>query len=174
MKLPSILVILALVLFSCGNTTSDKKNNDVTEEVTTFYLVRHAEKDTSVSENPPLTETGIQRAKSLATFLKDKNVAAVYSTKYERTISTAKFTAESNTLDIQYYQPGALYSKSFLEKNKGETALIVGHSNTIPVLVNQMLGGKRFDMISEKEYDHLYIITIKDDKVDAQLEKTSF
>ncbi|MFT7073017.1 phosphoglycerate mutase family protein [Patiriisocius sp. Uisw_017] len=169
MKFTAILTILALVLFSSGNT--NKKNNGISKETTTFYLVRHAEKDTSVAENPPLTETGIQRAKSLAIFLEDKNVAAVYSTNYKRTKSTAKFTAESNTVVIQYYQPGALYSESFLEKHKGETVLIVGHSNTIPSLVNKILGENRFDMIPEKEYDHLYIVTIKDDNVAALFEK---
>lgn len=169
MKFTAILTLLALVLFSSGNT--NKKNNGTYKETTTFYLVRHAEKDTSVAENPPLTEIGVQRAKSFAVFFEDKNVETVYSTNYKRTKSTAKFTAESNTVDIQYYEPGALYSESFLEKHKGETVLIVGHSNTIPALVNKMLGEKRFDMIPEKEYDHLYIVTIKDDSVAAQLEK---
>ena len=57
----------------------------------TYFLIRHAEKDRSDSENknPSLTEKGKQRAILWSQILADYGVEAVYATDYKRTQETA-------------------------------------------------------------------------------------
>ena len=53
-------------------------------ETFTIYLVRHSEKDLTSSNysDPPLTDCGEQRSKSLSDFLIDVDLDIVYSTDY--------------------------------------------------------------------------------------------
>jgi hypothetical protein len=42
---------------------------------------------------------------------------------------------------------------------KGESVLIVGHSNTVPEVI-RMLGGDMVPTIDEKEFDDIFIVTV--------------
>ena len=53
-----------------------------------------------------------------------------------------------------------MLSKDFIEKTKGKTILIVGHSNTIPGYVNKLLNKKKYFDINESNYSNLYIVTL--------------
>lgn len=59
---------------------------EIQAQKTTYYLVRHAEKDTSVAgasmmqANPPLSEKGMQRANRLASILKKEQIDYIFST----------------------------------------------------------------------------------------------
>jgi len=44
------------------------------QETTKIYLIRHAEKDTTIKQDPPLTAQGIERSELLAKILKDVKV----------------------------------------------------------------------------------------------------
>lgn len=138
-------------------------------KTTTYYLIRHAEKDQSDKTNrdPHLTEKGQKRAKNWANILKDVNFDMVYSTNYYRTKETATPTAKAKDLKITYYNPRNLNSKEFLKQTKGKTVLIVGHSNSTPMLTNALLGEKKYDQISEDNNSNLYIVTV------TEKEKTS-
>ena len=136
-------------------------------EKTTYFFIRHAEKDLSdpSNRNPELTEEGKSRAQNWADILKDTPIDLVFSTDYIRTQETAKPLAVSKNLKIISYNPKDLYSDSFKELTKGKTVLVVGHSNTTPVFVNKVLGKKKYDSIDEKIYGKLFIVTIADNKV---------
>ena len=58
-------------------------NGQNSEEMFTVYLIRHAEKAVSEDKpkDPPLTKCGEQRAASLAVFLRDVELDAIYSTE---------------------------------------------------------------------------------------------
>ena len=73
----------------------------------TIYLVRHAEKQ-SDSNDPPLTDCGIERSESFSALFESVTLEAVYSTDYKRTQSTALPTAMDQGLMIQSYEPDAL------------------------------------------------------------------
>lgn len=120
---------------------------------TQIYLVRHAEKVTTVS-NGDLTEKGQQRAKQLAHLLKSAGITQVYSTEYKRTLQTATPLAKALNLPVKSYNPREL--KAFAKQLKQQVGVIVvvGHSNTTPQLV-RMLGGQAKDM-TEAEYTRLY------------------
>jgi phosphohistidine phosphatase SixA len=137
----------------------------IQQKTTTYYLIRHAEKDRSdkTNRNPHLTEAGKQRAEHWASVLKDVKFDGVYSTNYNRTIETATPTAKANNLELQFYDPRDLASKAFLETTKGKNVLIVGHSNTTPQFVNALLEDKKYDDIEDNNNANLYIVTISED-----------
>lgn len=120
----------------------------------TLYLVRHAEKQAD-SKNPPLTQCGEERAKQLAMLLSTANIKSVYSTNYQRTMSTAAPLSSRQNIAIKNYDPKQLEQFSLHLKDHKENALIVGHSNTTPQLT-QLLSNQKVDDLTEKEYQMLY------------------
>lgn len=169
MKKSIFLLIIAVVLFSCGNSTqksnSQSDNNEST--TTTFYLVRHAEKDLTVKKDPVLTPEGEERSKKLAKYF--ENIDAVYSTPYIRTQETAKPTALASNVEIQTYQPNKLFNKALIKKHKGQQVLIVGHSNTIPQLVNKMMGDNTLEDIPDEVYNRIYKVEFVDSKATSTM-----
>ena len=141
------------------------------ESTTTYYLIRHAEKDRSdkSDRNPHLTEKGKKRADNWANILKDVKFDAVYSTDYNRTKETALPTAKANDLELKLYDPRKMASKEFLANTKGKKVLVVGHSNTTPMFVNALLGEKKYEMIADDNNANLYIVTIKNDSKSSTL-----
>jgi 2,3-bisphosphoglycerate-dependent phosphoglycerate mutase len=139
-------------------------------QVTTFILVRHAEKDlTQSTPDPDLSAEGKVRAEKLKVLLKDAKVSALYSTNYKRTKDTIRPLANSNGLDINTYEP---LKKDAIDKmiadNAGGTIVVSGHSNTIPWTANYLLGKEEFATMTDTDYDNIYIITITADRAEAK------
>lgn len=144
-------------------------NTEVT--TTTYYLIRHAEKDRSDPENrnPSLIEAGQARANRWAEVFKDIPLDMVYSTDYARTQETATPTATQKGLEIQSYNPRTLFDENFQKATEGKTVLVVGHSNTTPSFTNAILGEERFAQIDDSNNGNLYIVTITGDEKSAQV-----
>ncbi|MBC3766228.1 phosphoglycerate mutase family protein [Neptunicella marina] len=102
----------------------------------TLYFSRHAEQTSSGD----LSATGMQRAKNLAAFLKDKNIQAVYCTYLKNTEQTAKPTANQQDLPIIVYENSELPDLAAMLNEKEQNALIIGNMQTIPLLVH-LTGG---------------------------------
>lgn len=142
------------------------------QTTSTYYLIRHAEKDQSdkSNRNPHLTDEGKNRAQNWANILEDVKFDAVYSTDYHRTKETAMPTAEANGLELSFYDPRNMDIASFTNDTNGKTVLIVGHSNTTPMFTNGLIGKKQYKMIDESNNANLYIVTItKDSKTSTLL-----
>ncbi len=119
-----------------------------TETVSTYYLIRHAEKvttDTS-NRNPELSSRGKDHALHWAETLKTVAFDAIYSTNYIRTQKTAAPIAKQQGLAILPYNPRTLFDEEFQQATRGKTVLIVGHSNTTPAFVNAILGEKNMPL----------------------------
>lgn len=131
-------------------------------EQTTYYFIRHAEKDRSdeTNKDPELKEKGIQRADNWSVVFENVNFDAIYSTKFHRTIQTAQPTATKQELEIQFYSPNHLNDDNFKANTKGKTVLVVGHSNTTPQFVNDILSKYMYEDIDDLNNDNLYIVTI--------------
>jgi len=140
-------------------------------KTTTYYLVRHAEKDRSNPENknPDLTELGHQRAKKWNTILNHVDFDLVYTTNYNRTIQTAQFIAQRTTIAPTIYEANNLVTNEFLQNTQGKSVFIVGHSNTIPQIVNQLIGENKYQDISDNENGSLFIVTKFNNTVTDQL-----
>ena len=165
MKKFSILAILMLMSFT-GITQEIEKS--------TYFLIRHAEKDRSDAENknPKLTEKGQQRAQKWGELLTNYRIDAVYSTEYNRTMQTAKPTAEKLGLKIKNYHPFKIDFKKFLEETKGKTVLVVGHSNTIPFFTNKLIGEDKYQQMEDNDNTSLFIVTLERDNTSHLVIKT--
>ena len=130
-------------------------------KATTFIMVRHAE-TTGSGSNPNLSVDGQSRANRLSQMLEKVNLNAIYSTNYNRTKQTAQPAATAKGITITTYDPfvpGALVDQALLSFPKG-AVLVVGHSNTIPDMLNEMVGSNMFPDISENEYDNLFVVHV--------------
>ena len=141
----------------------------------TIYLIRHSEKDL-LSENqldPPLTICGKERSEYLSSFFEDINIKNVYSTNYLRTIKTATPTASSKKETIQYYDSNnlKLFSEQLL--NSKQNSLVVGHSNTTPILAG-LLTGKDMKPFNEDIYIRVYKVIISQNNKKLFVFETSF
>lgn len=133
---------------------------------TTILVVRHAEKEASSSGDPDLSAEGKARAAALDRMLREVSVDQIFSTPYKRTRQTVAPVAERSGLTIREYNPSAqeAFAKKLTEYD-GQTILVAGHSNTVPALVNYLLGERKYENLSEEEYDNLYIVTVIGKKV---------
>lgn len=143
----------------------------LSQEITSYYLIRHAEKNlmNPDNKNPHLTEQGKIRASNWKKIFKYISFDKIYSTNYSRTLETAKPTAEDKGILVEKYNPKKLYEELLIEKNKGKKILVVGHSNTIPVLANILIGEDIYNSIDESIHGNLYIINIINNKVTYEL-----
>ena len=132
------------------------------QEVTTYYFIRHAEKlrVDKTERNPNLNSKGIKRAEVWKEVFSNISFDAIYSTDYNRTMLTAKPTADSKNLPILMYNPRDMYSKTFQNQTEGKTILVVGHSNTTNVFANKVLGFDKYEEIKDNNNSNLYIVTV--------------
>lgn len=145
------------------------------EETTTYYLIRHAEKDRTDKSNgnPNLNFEGEKRAQNWANYFENIQIDAVYSTKYFRTMETATPTAMTKELKIQYYDPRNMFDSVFKADTRGKSVLVVGHSNTTPIFANKILGDKIYDNMDDNDNSSLYIVTIKGEQKESKVEKVN-
>ncbi len=157
------ILILAITLFTATLFAQNIEN----DSISTYYLIRHAEKDRSDStnKNPGLTEKGILRALKWSQLFEQFQIDAVYSTSYNRTQNTALPTANNNNLTIKTYHPFKIDMLQFLKDTKGKSVLIVGHSNTTSEFANKLIGKEIYQDIDDNNNANLYIVTIKDGEV---------
>ena len=100
------------------------------------------------------------------------NVKAIYTSQYLRTKETAAMLAAQLgltptvvTLKSKPTNPREVSEQSIAEivnqihARAGETALVIGHSNSVPDVI-RMLGGDIVPKIDEKIFDDLFVLTI--------------
>ena len=149
------LVILAVLnLFLCIPLFAQ-------DSATTIILVRHAEKVATPGDDPQLSDAGVARAELLSRMFENSGLTAIYTTQYVRTKKTAEPIARKLGLQLQTVDAAA--SKKLVEgivaRHKGRTVLVVGHSNTLPEII-QAFGGGNISEISDDDYDNVYIVTL--------------
>jgi len=129
-----------------------------TEECTSLYLIRHAEKvrDNSGNKNPHLNAKGLLRANKWKDILKHVKFDKVISTNLFRTLETASPISKSNDLKINTYVPSKEFYENFIKQNTGKTILIVGHSNTTPSFVNSLIEEDFYKDIKDDNNGNLY------------------
>jgi len=156
-------LLLLAGFFSCNQETKD---TEISKEpiITTFYLIRHSEKDRSNPNNvdPELIQKGLDRAIRWAEVFDPIPLDAIYSTNYERTLMTAAPTSVKKDINVQYYDPSSIDIEALKMDNEGKNVLIVGHSNTTPDLTNKILGVEKYNAMQDDDNASLFIIRIID------------
>src|SRR5687768_641949 len=149
------LTFMLLVLVFASGCSGDAG------ELTTFILIRHAEKGNDGTEDPDLTEQGISRAEKLSEMLRNTPIAAIYTTNYKRTRNTVAPLAKIHDTNVQPYEafkPDVI--EDMLEKHRGGTVVISGHSNTTPWTANLLTGSETYKDYAESEYGIILIVTV--------------
>lgn len=131
----------------------------------TVIMVRHAEK-ADQSADPVLSEAGQARAEALAARLSTVSVDLILTSPLQRTGLTAAPVAEANGLQLQAISLEGVteaHVAAVVERIKAQPedtiVLVVGHSNTIP-LIARALGQSTPDM-ADCEYDRLLTIQLE-------------
>jgi broad specificity phosphatase PhoE len=130
----------------------------------TIILVRHAERNEGMTPDVLLSPKGEERARQLSRVLKDAKIRAVFATEVRRTQQTAEPTARQfhlQTVIIPQKDVNALAAR-LKALPDDETALVVGHVNNLPAVVEQ-LGGS-MTPLAETEYDRLVIVVTAKDR----------
>jgi len=157
-----LAILLLFVSF-----TGCKEDQKIIEEsvdagTSTFYLIRHAEKDLSDPENsdPELIQKGLGRAMHWAEILSEVQLNAIYSTDYQRTAMTAAPTSVKYDVDIIYFDPSTMDVDQFKADNLNKNVLVVGHSNTTPEFANRLIGEDKYYELDDSDNGSLFIVQI--------------
>lgn len=134
---------------------------------TTVIVVRHARRaDGGEQRDPDLSPQGLEQAEALAKALEHAGVTAIYTTQFLRTRRTAEPLASRLGLDVEILTIGAGGIRAHLEdvraavqRHPGGTLLLVGHSNTVPVIVGA-LAGIELPALDEHEYGTLDVVAL--------------
>ncbi len=133
----------------------------------TVILVRHGEKAATAGRDPGLSAAGAARAERLPQLLANALPAAVYATEYRRTQQTARPLALAAGVPIRML-PAATAPEDVLKRlcalPDGSTAAVVGHSNTLPALV-QAWSGEPAEAIADGDYARVYVLRLENCRI---------
>lgn len=182
-----ILTLIALPFFTfCGqqNEKNPEQENSLENKISetiddaptssyhaTYYLIRHAEKVRTdpKDQDPSLAIKGMNRAKAWDSYFTPIQIDAIYVTKYIRTKQTVSLIAQHKNIKPKLYDPNTIYSEEFVKETNGKNILIVGHSNTIPFLVNKLIAEEKFAEMDDSDNATLFKVSINgnDQKVET-------
>ncbi|HEX8644078.1 MAG TPA: phosphoglycerate mutase family protein [Allosphingosinicella sp.] len=118
-----------------------------------FFVIRHLHKD--VGQDPGLTAQGLECARRLATMLEGRGVTAVYVSTTRRARETGAPFAAAAGISAQEYAPADIAGLAARAQTEAGSVLIVGHSNTVPDIVER-LGGTRPGPIDESRFGEVW------------------
>lgn len=128
-----------------------------------LYLVRHCEKEPQ-PDNPPLSAMGQARAERLGRILDNAVIDKLCSTNTRRTVQTAealKFWTGDPVIETFPVEAQSDWLAENLNNPGARRLLYVGHSNTVPVLLNELTRSLQYKNIPETEFDHFYVAVTK-------------
>ena len=130
----------------------------VAEAQQAIFLVRHAEQSVE-TDDPELTEAGKQRAKRLASLLKDAAINVIYTTERKRAIQTAE--PAEKLLNIARKQLALRDLDGLVAQLRNQhthdRVLVVSHHLALPRLI-KALGHSAEVTIQLNEYDNLFVL----------------
>lgn len=137
-----------------------------------IVLVRHAEK-TSEDSDAALSPTGHARAACLAAVVADLGVTHVFHTPLQRTRDTVAAIAARHSLVPTVIAPGddAAWLQALHRLPAGAVAIVAGHSNSIPALVERLGAGTV--TIDHAAYDWMFVVVLPEHG-DALLLRTHY
>jgi len=175
-----LILFASLFILACSTTKESSvihrtssiiRVSEQADKIQQIFLVRHAEKGSDGTSDPALNVVGLTRAKRLADHLRAAGITKIYSTDYKRTKQTAEPLAKLLGIKIELYETDLIDITTVLKAHKNGNVLVVGHSNTTPKLMNNLLGLKRFENLDEKDYDNLFVLSCFEDKVSSTVLK---
>jgi broad specificity phosphatase PhoE len=138
----------------------------INDTLTTVIALRHAETIDNTTFDPGLNDEGKERAAELVRILENVQVSHIYTTPLKRARETAVPLANKKNIIISEYSPDTqrdVLTARILAENPGKVAVVIGHSNTIPALLQHMSKNTFGTPIPEFEYNNLFIASLHAD-----------
>jgi broad specificity phosphatase PhoE len=149
-------LIAALMLGACAPTAGPESGLTAPAQTgKTIFVIRHLHK--AQGEDPPLSSEGAAAAVRLADLLMDKGIVATFATPTRRAMQTAAPLAGRLGIAVSEYDAYAPDKLVSSVKAIDGSVLVVGHSNTVPDLVERF-GGKSRPVLTEQDYGSVFII----------------
>jgi broad specificity phosphatase PhoE len=147
--MPRALFILAFLAAACEKPA-----------LKTIVVVRHAEAESeNAGPQRQLTERGLARTQELSRILGEVRPSAIFSTPYKRTLTTAEAVSKISGTPVTTIADTTKTIDAVKAAPWGTTLLVVGHSNTVPVIVTA-LTAQPFAPDERVTHDRLYIVTL--------------
>jgi phosphohistidine phosphatase SixA len=157
LALARVLLVLALAAAVAGQAAVPHHLRRTAGTPGMVLLIRHAERASAAGDSL-LSAAGEQRAACLAQTLRDAGVGAIFATDVQRTQQTAAPLARLLHLETTVVPKADLDGLlKALRTRRAEVALVVGHADTIPRLV-EGLGGGAVPPFGDDEYDRLILV----------------
>lgn len=138
-------------------------------------IVRHGEKQPTPANDPSLSEAGVARAHALDSALAHLSPSTIVVSATKRTPETAAVVAKRVGVTptvIPLQGPHVKNVADAVMKASG-VVLVVGHSNTVPAIVNA-LGGPKLPDICDASYATMFTVVPARDGKPAQVLRSSY
>ena len=123
-----------------------------------YHVMRHLDTPADGGRDPDLTAGGTARAQALATWFRGKPLTAIFVSDFKRTRQTVAPLAAERGLTVELYNPADTPGLIARLKTHAGAVLVVGHSNTVPDIVQQ-LGGTRPADLTHDDFGDIWSIS---------------
>lgn len=151
-----------MLLFADSSTHAIPHYGDTAYLV--IYAVRHCEKKKDGTDNPDLSAEGLARAERLGKILDNARIDRVCTTNTKRTLQTGE-TVKRYAADppIETFPVAAQndWLAELLQAGGGKQYVYVGHTNTVPTLLNTLLGRREYENLPDDEFGRFYVVVTK-------------
>jgi phosphohistidine phosphatase SixA len=137
--------LIAFALLGCGAA--------LPAAAADYYVMRHLQK--AEGPDPALSAEGAANARRLATWFKSHAPKVIFVSATRRARETAAPLAARLKLALKEYDPRDTPGLVARVKAESGSVLIVGHSNTVPEIV-EALGGARPAPLAETDFGAIW------------------
>ena len=127
-------------------------------DTTTLLVLRHADR---VAQATGLSAAGLARAQEIVHVGEKAGIQGIYQSDTDRSRQTAAPIATAlgiTPVEITASDVTGLVNHIFAN-HRGETVLVVGHSNTVPQIITAV-GGPVLADIPDDEFDNLFTVEV--------------
>ena len=144
-----IIVALLFVLGGCASVQQASAPPNI-------YIMRHLNTPAG-AKDPDLTSEGHSAALQLVKWFKRDRPAVIYVSSTKRAQQTAAPLAQSLKITPKIYNPADTPALIAAVTGETRTVLIIGHSNTVPDII-QRLGGQRPGPLVHEDFGDIWKI----------------
>lgn len=156
-KIGIVVAVLLAALAGCANVERRSAPPE-------FYVMRHLQTPSGVKD-PDLTQEGQDNAALLVSWFKHDRPDVIYVSDTKRARQTAEPLARNLNIIPKIYLPSDTPGLIAAVLSETGTVLIVGHSNTVPEIIER-LGGRRPEPLAHENFGDIW-------KIEGQARQTT-
>jgi len=153
----SLALIAFFLLVSCARRAAPPDAAEPAPLLPQYYIMRHLH--TAGGTDPSLTDAGLLHAEALPRWLAERagagELTAIHVSATKRAQQTAAPLAETFGITPTIYDPSNTAALVNSIREEDGVVLIVGHSNTVPDII-EMLGGPRPADIAHDQFGDIW------------------